>query len=113
MTINREEIIYKVREQPLNGNKIRSISENFEEIMKRLGGRVINSTCILLDGVATEAYGYYNFPNLGVVIISLKYNEGLSVNIFGFENKTEEYNNIKKYIEHILEKAGLNKVNIK
>jgi hypothetical protein len=109
MAVNREEIIYKVREHPLNGNKIRVISDNIEEAMKRLGGRVINNTCILSDGVPTEAYGYYEFPKLGAIVtIALKYDWGFDATLLGFEVETEEYNNIKKYIEYTLKKVGLN-----
>jgi hypothetical protein len=98
-------------------DKIRSIHKNIEEIMIKLGGNVVNSSYILLDGAAREAYGYYKFPKVGAVMTSLTLSEDLrcnfSVKFLGFENERNKFNKIKAHIEEALKRNGLNSVHKK
>lgn len=104
-------VIYTLGERDSGQNRIVQINESFERLMRRLGARVINSSYILSEGIATEAYGYYVFAGLGIVTTTLdsKNSEcNLSVNFSGFERQTESYNKLKMYIEDTLKKALLN-----
>jgi len=107
------QLIYTARERYSGEYKIKKINENIEYIMKRLGGKVINSSYIILDGSATEAYGYYAFSGLGIITTSLTYSNNsrynFCANFIGFEGKIEKYNTIKKYLENALKNTGLSK----
>lgn len=107
------QLIYTAKERYSSEDKIRKINENIEYIMKRLGGKVINSSYIILDGSATEAYGYYAFAGLGIITTSLTYSNHSGYNFcadfIGFEGKEEDYNIIKKYLENALKNTGLSR----
>ena len=63
-------------------------SEAVAVVLRKLGGKVINSSYILSEGLPREAYGYYNFPYLGVIKTFLKSNNSeyvFSVNFLGFD----------------------------
>ena len=97
-----------------NGNKIKSIHKSVMDIIIKLGGKVVNSSYILLDGTAREAYGYYKFPKVGAVMTSLTYSNDLrcnfSVKFLGFEKERNKFNKIKTHIEEELKRSGLNSV---
>ena len=89
-------------------NYIVSLNESVEALIKRLGGIVMNSSYLLTDGWASEAYGYYMFPRLAIIKTSLKIEDGeyiFSVDFYGFEGKIDKYNKLKRYIEDTLKKV--------
>lgn len=109
------QLIYPGRERKYSKeDKIRNIHKSVENLMIRLGGKVVNSSYILLEGVAREAYGYYRFPKVGVVMTILTYSNNLrcnfSVRFLGFEKDRNKYNKIKKHLEELLKRSGLNRV---
>ena len=97
-----------------SAHKIRNIHKNVELIMLRLGGKTVNSSYILLEGMIREAYGYYRFPKVGAVMTSLSYSHDLrcvfNVNFLGFENERNKFNKIKNLLEEALKRNGLNSV---
>lgn len=103
-----------INEISSRGNKIKIIQKNVMDVMRKLGGKVVNSSYILLDGVTREAYGYYKFPNIGAVMTSLSLSEDLrclfDVRFLGFESEKNKFNKIKAHLEEALRKSGLNSV---
>lgn len=101
-------VIYSLQEKESMAKRIVQLNETFEELMKKLGAKVINSSYILSEGNPTEAYGYYVFEGLGIVatILNSENSEcNFSINFSGFEGQTESYNKLKFYIEDVLKKA--------
>lgn len=111
----QSQTIYPTQEMYFDADKIRRIHKNILRIMERLGGEVVNSSYILLDGVVREAYGYYRFPKIGAVFTSLSYSGDLRcifhVNFLGFEKQRNKFNKVKNYLEESLRRNGLNRVN--
>jgi hypothetical protein len=106
--------VYPNNEIYFDPDKIRKIHKNIMYIMTRLGGKVDNSSYILLDGMVREAYGYYKFPKVGAVMTSLTFSNDLrcnfSVRFLGFEKDRNKFNKIKDYLEEALRRSGLNRV---
>jgi hypothetical protein len=96
------------------GNKIKVINKDIMNLIRKLGGKVVNSSYVLVDGTAREAYGYYRFPNVGAVMTSLSFSEDLrcnfSMKFLGFEKERNKFNKIKTHIEEALRRSGLNSV---
>lgn len=111
-----KQLVYQARNRH-SGEDIKKINVFFERVMKSFGGKTINNSYVLSDGIVTEAYGYYLFPNLGKITISLINSKhsgyNFCANFVGFEEEKEKYNNIKDYIEYALKVAGLNPVGAK
>jgi hypothetical protein len=109
-----EQLIYSAKERYSYGDEIKKINENVENIIKELGGKVINSSYILSEGIVTEAYCYYEFSGLGIITTSLIHSRhfeySLCINLLGFKEKTEKYKRIKRDLIRALKKSGLNSV---
>jgi hypothetical protein len=103
-----------INEVSSRSNKIKIIQKNVMDIMRKLGGKVVNSSYLLLEGIVREAYGYYRFPKVGAVMTSLSFSEDLrclfDVKFVGFENERGKFNKIKAHLEEALRKSGLNSV---
>jgi hypothetical protein len=112
-----EQLIYVANGRYLDEDKVKKINEHIAYLMSKLGGKVINISYILSDGVATEAYGYYDFPKLGRVAVSLARSNRLGYNfcatLLGFEKKKEKYNKIKRNLMEVLKRVGLYRIDIK
>jgi hypothetical protein len=112
-----EQLVYVADGRYLDEDRIKKINEYIEYLMNKLGARIINVSYILSDGVAIEGHGYYDFPNLGRVAVSLSRSNRLGYNfcatLLGFEKKKEKYNNIKRYLMEALKKSGLYRIEIK
>lgn len=103
-----EKITYSAKERSPGQNNLMRINETVGVLLIRLGGKVVNSSYVLSEGLPVEAYGYYHFSNLGVIRTFLKSNNSeyvFSLNFSGFETDMEKYNNLKRYIEETLKKV--------
>jgi hypothetical protein len=104
----KEKITYSAKERHHGQNNLVRIHEAVAVVLRKLGGKVINSSYVLSEGFPVEAYGYYNFQNLGVVKTFLRCNNSdylFSVNISGFDEDLEKCNWVKAYIEDTLKKV--------
>ena len=103
-----------INEISSRNNKIKLIHKNVMDVMVKLGGKVVNSSYILLEGVAREAYGHYKFSNVGAVMTSISFSEDMrclfDVKFLGFANERNKFNKIKAHLEEALRKSGLNSV---
>ena len=57
-------------EQMTDTDEFKKINMYIENAIKKLGGKIINISYILSEGIVTEAYGCYEFPQLGVITTS-------------------------------------------
>lgn len=108
------QLLYTAKERYSYGDEVVKINETVEKIIKELGGKVVNNSYILSEGIITEAHCSYEFSGLGRITTSLvrskNFEYALCINLLGFKEETEKYKSIKRHLVSSLKRSGLNKI---